>query len=1280
MDHESADSFNDGFVQTMYESYLADPSSVSSEWQTIFADRGLTPPPATGNGTNGTPAVNPATVAAVAPPSVPATPPAAPPKAAPPATPAQSSEVDPKQLLRGPAAGLVKNMNESLTVPTATTFRTIAVATLDTQRRLLNAALKDQGKKLSFTHLVAWALIKAWREFPVMGHAFQVIDNKPHRLAHPHVNFGLAVDVAKPDGSRGLMVPCVHEADTLTAVEFFDRYDGLVQKSREGKLGLEDMIGTTMTLTNPGGLGTEASVPRLMAGQGTIIATGAIGYPAEYKAAEPLQLAQLGIGKVMTMTSTYDHRVIQGAESGSFLRTVDQLLQGDFGFYEEVRAAFGLAATPPAAAATPAATSAATVTPAPTATTPVVAVSEADAVPRAVESSMAIPVVSAAGADSSFETVDPAMVTTSTEQLASVAAAMALVKAHRTHGHLAARLDPLGSEPTGDPSLSPQTVGLSEEIMSTIPAAVLRIGVEGEMLADALPRLREKYCGTIAYEIEHLSDHEQRVWLRRMVESGEHRRSLNDDEKVSLLERLTQVEAFERFIRRAYLSHKQFSIEGLDMMVPMLDETIRIAARNGGREVLLGMAHRGRLNVLTHILNRPYDSVLREFEAEERLIAGTALPSGGTGDVKYHQGATSTVETEEGVVTVLLAPNPSHLEVVNPVVVGHARADQTAIHGADVRLDTDAAVPVLIHGDAAFTGQGVVTETLNMQSLEGYATGGTIHIIANNQLGFTTNPSQGRSTRYASDPAKGYDIPIIHVNADDPEACLAAIRLAMAYRARFKRDAVVDLIGYRRHGHNETDEPAYTQPRMYQVIKEKPRVRELFAERLSESQLVGPTAVSTMYDTTYAKIAKIHEDVLASDGREPTELAAPTGDLIERATAKEPDTALDEARVRELVKLMVRAPEDFTMHPKLARQFAKRAESPDKAFDFGAAEALAFGSLLEDGVGVRLTGQDVQRGTFSHRYAVLHDVNTGETYTPLQHLPEARASLEIYNSPLSEEACLGFEYGYGTASPDKLVVWEGQFGDFVNGAQVILDQFISSSQAKWGITSRLTLLLPHGYEGSGPEHSNGRVGRFLASAAEGNMRIANCTTSAQYFHLMRSQGLHEKQRPLIVMTPKGLLRAAHATSTLSAFTSGRFEWVLDDPAMTDAAARAAITRLVFCSGRVYYDIAGYADRPGTNTAVVRMELLYPFPKKQIMDLLANYPNVREVVWAQEEPQNHGPYNYMFQRLPQLLSGNVTWGYAGRYKRASTSEGYTSAHQVDQERIVREALGLEPLAT
>jgi 2-oxoglutarate dehydrogenase E1 component len=851
---------------------------------------------------------------------------------------------------------------------------------------------------------------------------------------------------------------------------------------------------------------------------------------------------------------------------------------------------------------------------------------------------------------------------------AAVAAAMSLVKAFRTHGHLAARLDPLGSEPTGDPALEPERLvpKLTPELMARIPASLLRLSVGAETLADAYPKLREIYCGPIAYEIEHISDHEERMWLRQAIEGGRYRQPLPAERKVALLERLSQVEGMEHYLRRSFLGQKQFSIEGLDVMVPMLDEAIELASDAGAHEVVIGMAHRGRLNVLAHVVGRPYDVILREFEGERTIEAVVVSEEGGSGDVKYHLGATGTRTTSAGEIHVTLAANPSHLEAVDPVVEGRARAEQTDRSTREGYHDPTVALPILIHGDASFAGQGEVAETLNLEGLAGYSTGGTLHLIANNQVGFTTDPDDGRSTRYSSDLAKGFDIPIIHVNADDPEAALSAVHLALAYRQRFGHDVVVDLVGYRRHGHNETDEAAYTQPLLAAAIVEHPTVRQLYAEDLVDDGTITPERAEELSAVVHAQIKASHEALKQTFGS-----PQPQEGRIPMSAAAGVVTAVPADRLRELNEELLRTPDWFTPHPKLMKQLERRRETIDAGgIDWGQAEALAFASLLVDGIPIRLTGQDSERGTFAHRHAVLHDVETGATFTPMQHLDEASASFEIHNSPLSEYACLGFEYGYSAAAPEALVLWEAQFGDFVNGAQIIIDQFISAGLSKWGESTRLTLLLPHGYEGNGPEHSSARLERFLQLAAQENIRIANCTTSAQYFHLLRRQALDVTGRPLVVMTPKGLLRLKQAGSTLDDLATGEFRPLLDDT----AANRDAVTRLVLCQGKVYYDIAGHEDRErAESVAVARLEQLYPFPVEQAAELVRGYPNLREVVWAQEEPQNMGAWRAIRHRLEEAKPDGVVLAYVGRPWRASPSEGYPTAHLREQDRIIRAAL-------
>ncbi len=1130
--------------------------------------------------------------------------------------------------LRGSAAALARYMDESRSIPTATSFRTLTVTVLDGRRQQLKAG----PRKVSFTHLIAYAIARSAQQMDVMGHHFAEVDGKPHRVIDGQVNLGLAVDVEKKDGTRTLMVPVIPGAGTLAFDAFLDAYDGLVDKARTNTLTADDLVGANITLTNPGGIGTIASVPRLMTGQGTIIATGSIAYPVGLGTVG----SQIGAEKVMTMTSTYDHRIIQGAESGRFLALIEEFLQGGHSFYEDVFAALGVELGPTPAAPLPA--------------------------PLAAQAPAA------------------AGVPAGEEMLQAVQTASMFVGRVRSHGHLAARLDPLGSEPEGDPGLDPEALGLTPELQARIPAKIFQVYVPGATLADAIPHLRETYCGTIAYEIEHIASHRQRVWLRERIESGTFRHELTNDERRRLLRRLVKVDALERFMHKAYLGQHQFSIEGLDMTVPMLDELIQLSAAHGGQEVVVGMAHRGRLNVLAHNLGRAYDTIFAEFEGAATLEVVTTIPQGGTGDVKYHHGAQGTYALPDGdTIRVNLESNPSHLEYVSPVVEGATRAAQTARKGPHAHQDTNAAVPIVIHGDASFPGQGVVAETFNLQALDGYKVGGTVHLIMNNQIGFTTDPDDARSTRWASDLAKGFDVPIIHVNADDVPACVSAVRLAFAFRQEFGHDVLIDLIGYRRFGHNESDEPAYTQPEMYAKIKAKKRVSELWADRLVAEGAVSQEEVDRQGQEVWDNMTLLHQRLktkiaeVAEHGGEHT-----TGEYqLDRTPSPDVETAVPTNRLRELGEQLLKVPDGFTVHPKLVKQLDRRREAlsdeTGRTVDWAHAEALAFASLLTEGTPLRLTGQDVERGTFSQRHMVLHDAKTGQTVCPIQNLPDALSPLELHNSPLSELACMGFEYGYSQEAPETLVLWEAQFGDFVNSAQVIIDQFITSGLAKWGQTSRLTLLLPHGYEGSGPEHSSARLERFLRAAAEGNIRVASPTTPAQYFHLLRRQARIAKQRPLAVMTPKSLLRLPQAASSIADMAEGtRFQPVLAEPGVQDDV----VTRLVLCTGKIYYDLVGHPERPShTGLAVARVELLYPFPEGQLLELMGRYPNLREVLWVQEEPRNMGARAHMFPRLMQIMPHEMHFGYIGRPERASPGEGYPAAHASEQSRIVMTAIDL-----
>lgn len=851
--------------------------------------------------------------------------------------------------------------------------------------------------------------------------------------------------------------------------------------------------------------------------------------------------------------------------------------------------------------------------------------------------------------------------------LPMISRAAALIQAFRDHGHQLARIDPLGSEPVGHPQLNPAFHGTTMEELALIPSALLLDDDQERSVAEALDELKAIYADTMGYEFEHVDDHHKVDWLWEHVETGAHRPEMSAEQKQALLQRLSEVEGLEQFLGRAYLGQKRFSVEGNDTLVPMLDLTLEEAARAGGREAVIGMAHRGRLNVLTHVVGVSYGELLAEFEGPS--FKGGQLDVGGTGDVKYHHGAKG-VRSFAGVgdIGVTLMPNPSHLEFVNPVVTGFARARQFGDSTKHSQPDPYAVLPIVIHGDAAFSGEGVVAETLNMARLHGFDVGGTIHIIANNQVGFTTNPQDSRSTFYASDLAKGYGIPVVHVNADDAEACLAAVRLAMAYRNEFKDDFVIDLVGYRRHGHNEGDEPGYTQPLLYKTIGQHPTVRAVFADKLRAEAVVTDTAVQGMQDTVAATLREAQDSV-----REHTLVGEHELDPDYEKPVVPESTGVSLDALTTINDALVTLPDGFTPHPKLWRQLERRAHDfgPEKPLDWGHAESLAFGSLLLDGIPIRLTGQDAQRGTFSHRHLILHDVETGETTSMLQKVADAR--FEVYNSPLTETAVIGFEYGYSVGADTDVVLWEAQFGDFVNVAQVMIDQFLSAGLTKWGQYSRLTLLLPHGHEGQGPEHSSARLERFLQLCAEENMRVTYPTTPAQYFHLLRRQALRRPERPMVVMTPKSLLRHPMATSTVAELMDGGFRHVLDDPTVQDASA---VERLVLCTGKIYYDVQGHGRRnEAPATAVARLELLYPFPAEALNDLLAGYPNLKEVVWAQEEPRNMGALTFVGPRLRGVVPRKVPLAYVARPDRASPAEGKAKEHAKQQEALVLEALGL-----
>ncbi len=1125
--------------------------------------------------------------------------------------------------LRGGPAIIVKNMEASRDIPTATSYRSVPVKVLEENRRFLNHHLDlASGGKVSFTHIIAWAVIRALAAHPGLNDGFTVSGGEPARIRRKGVNLGIAVDLEKKDGSRTLLVPNLKQVQAMDFLTFIQAYNRTIESARTGKLLPEDFQGTTLSITNPGTVGTASSVPRLMPGQGAIIAVGAIGYSAATRAMSPELLSRLGISKSMTVSCTYDHRIIQGAESGEFLGLVERLLNGEQSFYERIYEDMGVPYHP------------------------------VRSTPDAVHGGFG-------GGPDYEETLRQARV-------------LQLIRAYRVRGHLIAQLDPLGTQPQYHPELDPEYYGLTlwdldrTFITGASPTGSSAWETPQTTLREILETVRGAYCGKIGVEYMNIQDPEQKAWIQEQVEPPSARAPLSRGTRERTLAMLLSAESFERFLHAKFIGHKRFSLEGGETLIPILDTVLEEAAEDGVQEVVMGMAHRGRLNVLTQIVKVDYAAVFSEFQ-------GNRDPhiTQGSGDVKYHLGATGTHITREGKeVAVALAPNPSHLEAVDPVVEGLARAKQERMGSEEGRKRV---LPILIHGDAAFAGQGVVAETLNLSQLKGYRTGGTVHIIVNNQIGFTTPVESARSSPYPTDVAKMGQAPIFHVNGDDPEAAVRVVRWALAFRQAFHKDVVIDMVCYRRHGHNEGDEPSYTQPQLYARIDKHPSVADLYTRRLLREGVLTEDEVKVLRDGT-KKCLELSFDHAQAEAvamkPAPIEVARPRPGAapVPRPTAVAPESVV---RITEAV---TSAPPDVDVHPKLKKgmEARRKAVESGEGVDWAFAETLAFGSLALEGVPIRLSGQDSVRGTFSQRHLLLHDDDTDSSWMALQHLAADQGTFNAIDSPLSENAVLGFEYGYSLGDPGALVLWEAQFGDFVNGAQVVIDQFIAGSKAKWGQPSGLVLLLPHGYEGQGPEHSSARMERFLQLAAENNLQVADCSTPAQYFHLLRRQMCEGIRVPLVVMTPKSLLRHPRARSRVAELTEGRFLPVVPDPRTPDPGE---VKRLVFCTGKVYYDLEEARDKAErTDAAIYRVEQLYPFPEAEIREALSVYRDA-EVVWAQEEPRNMGAWHYMHDRLATLRGQGVNARYAGRKESASTATGYLDVHAREQQALAADALGL-----
>ena len=1123
-------------------------------------------------------------------------------------------------------------MEASLAVPTATSVRAVPAALLEVNRKIINNQLgRTTGGKISFTHLIGFAVVKALGAVPAMNASFVAdADGKgtPGVVRHRHVGLGLAVDVEKPDGSRTLLVPCIADADTMDFRRFVSAYEELIRKIATNKVSPDDFVGTTVTLTNPGTLGTVQSVPRLMPGQGLIVGVGALGFPPGFEASDPRAVAELGLGKTVTLTSTYDHRIIQGAESGLFLGFVSECLAGGHGFYDEVF------------------------------------------------ESLAIP----------YEPVRWERDTNawlgddgSRLQVAKQVHVQTLINMYRVRGHLIAHLDPLDAEPPElYPELDPLHYGLT---IWDLPRQFYADGLAGRETAtldEILHILRDAYCRTLGVEYMHIQDPDQKRWIQQHVEGVSS--TLNQEEQAHILDRLNAAEVFERFLHSRYVGQKRFGLEGAESAIVILDAVLDEAVHEGVHEAVMGMAHRGRLNVLANIVGKSYGEIFEEFE-------GNLDPDSvqGSGDVKYHKGASGTFVSETGgSIPVTMASNPSHLEAVDPVVVGMARAKQDALggeQGTGTRFvegagDPFPVLPILVHGDAAFAGQGVVAETLNLSGLGGYRTGGTVHLVINNQLGFTTAPEAARTSVYPTDVAKMVQAPIFHVNGDDPEACTRAARLAFGFRQAFHKDVVIDLVCYRRHGHNEGDDPSYTQPLMYALIDKKRSVRKLYTESLVRRGDISLEEAERSLDDFSARLQTALDETRAA-----AESAATTPPVLPEFVVPDVDitpveTGIDPSTVSRLATVVRTVPEGFVLHPKLERQFEQRDKLvADGEVDWALGEALAFGSLLLEGTDVRVTGQDTRRGTFSQRHAVLVDHVTGQEFVPLAHVGSGRFT--ILDSLLSEYASLGFEYGYSVDAIDDLVAWEAQFGDFWNGGEIIVDNFLVAAEDKWAQRSGLVLLLPHGYEGQGPEHSSARVERFLTMSARGNLRIAEPTTAAQYFHLLRAQVRGTERRPLVAFTPKSLLRARQARSPVAAFTSGSFQEVLDDPASGGEVDPQGVSRIVLCTGKIAYEAMARRDHlgdAGKHVAVVRVEQLYPWPASGIDAVLTRYPSASEVVWLQEEPENMGAWNFVHSRLHRLLRDSHTLRHVSRAESASPATGSFALHRLEQEDLLARAIG------
>jgi 2-oxoglutarate dehydrogenase E1 component len=1199
---------NEWIVEDMYQRYLADPGTVDPAWHDFFADY---KPDGAAETTATAPGKPAAAVTAASTPGAATTAPPATPNGGAAAAPAPARAAAPAptngartQPLRGVAARLVQNMDASLAIPTATSVRAVPAKLIADNRIVINNHLaRGRGGKVSFTHIIGYALVQALKTHPEMNNSYAEVNGKPVLVSPAHVNLGIAIDLAKPDGSRNLVVPSVKNCEGMDFRQFWQAYEELVRRARKGELTMDDYTGTTISLTNPGGIGTVHSMPRLMTAQGTIVGVGAMEYPAAFAGMSEEQLADMAVSKIITLTSTYDHRIIQGAQSGEFLKVMHELLLGEHAFFDEIF------------------------------------------------TSLRVP----------YEPVrwvhDVAV--TSEGQIDRAARVIELIHAYRVRGHLMADTDPLEFKIRKHPDLDVLQHGLTLwDLDRSFPVGGFA-GKQKMKLRQVLGVLRDSYCRRVGVEYMHMQAPEERRWIQERVEKRYEKPS--PEEQKHLLSRLNAAEAFETFLQTKFVGQRRFSLEGSESMIPLLDEILQHSARADLDEVVIGMAHRGRLNVLANIVGKPYEKIFSEFEGHLDLKSAH-----GSGDVKYHLGMTGKFTTPDGehATTVSVVANPSHLEAVNPVLEGIVRAKQDRI---DLKLEGYTVLPLLVHGDAAFAGQGVVAETLNLSQLRGYRTGGTVHVVVNNQVGFTTAPEYSRSSVYSTDVARMIQAPIFHVNGDDPEAVVRVARLAFEYRQAFNKDVVIDLVCYRRRGHNEGDDPSMTNPLMYHVIDTKRSVRKIYTEELigrGDITLNDAEELLRDYHTQLETVFKATRNTAPGTQARRTRLAEPEPEPVV-------ETAIDAALLRRIGEVHVALPAGFTPHKRVAQLLEKRAKmAVEGDIDWGFGEIIAYGALLAQGVTVRLAGQDSRRGTFVQRHASVVDSVTGRDYLPLSALRAGSSRFFVHDSLLSEFAAMGFEYGYSVENLDALVLWEAQFGDFVNGAQSIVDEFVSSGEVKWGQRSAVTLLLPHSHEGQGPDHTSGRLERYLQLCAEDNIRVAVPTTPASHFHLLRRQALSGKKKPLVVFTPKSLLRHRLCVSGVEDFTTGTFQPVIADAAVDDPGA---IKRVLLCSGKVYYDLLqARTERGITDTALVRVEQLYPIPANEIREALARYSNAEDFAWVQEEPANQGAWSFMALNLLEHLD-RARLRRISRPAAAAPAVGSTKIHDAEQAALIEAAL-------